>query len=81
MVCFKSLDVFDVQEEIGVSIRLRGYVDNHPRSQQALGGDASNVFEMTSREPVDWRVEMGSDVLAHFKRVPVFVLAAMIVAA
>ena len=75
-----TLDVLDLEQEVGVGGRCRGEIEHHRRRDQPTGRDRRHIVEVLPRDPVLRRVEVRAGVLAAAEVVPVPGRSALVVA-
>ena len=81
MLTLPLLDVFDLQQEVGVRSGLGGEVEHDGGGDQPLDGHRCNVVTVLAGDPVVGGVEVRAGVLASAEVVPVPRRSALVVAA
>src|SRR5260370_33768370 len=73
MFAFPLFDTFDGQQEIGRLFHVGSYVDHTGRANELAWWDGIRciVGQVFAGDPVDWRVEVCTGMLAQVHHVPV----------
>ena len=73
MFAFPGLDPVDGQQEIGVFLYVGGDVDDTGRADELARRDSIRgiIWQVFAGDPVDWRIEVRSSMLAQADHIPV----------